>query len=112
MLAAAWRAFSQAARWKGQAPQTATGAASIRANHCQLVNCRAGIMESSATGIARAVETDSRRRNASVSASSGGAASVRGGSGSLAVYPVATIVAMASSMLVPAGRRTVALSVA
>ena len=60
MVAAPCRALTSAARWNGQAPQTATGEASTRAAHCQFRNCRAGIMASTTTGNARATDTSSR----------------------------------------------------
>ena len=35
MVAAPWRRLTAAARWKGQPPQTTTGAASVNDSHCQ-----------------------------------------------------------------------------
>ena len=35
MVTAACRRFVQAARWKGSAPHTTTGAARVRESHCQ-----------------------------------------------------------------------------
>ena len=35
MVVAPWRRFVHAARWNGQAPHTATGAASVSEIHCQ-----------------------------------------------------------------------------
>ncbi len=52
IVVAPCRRFVQAARWNGQAPHTTTGAASVSAAHCQLVNCQAGTIESSTTGSA------------------------------------------------------------
>ncbi len=69
MVAAPCRALVQAARWKGSAPQTTTGAASVRESHCQLSNWRAGTIASSTTGTERVSETSSRCRSAAVSPS-------------------------------------------
>ncbi|CAB4908947.1 unannotated protein [freshwater metagenome] len=109
------RAFTAAARWKGQAPQTATGLARVRASHCQLSNCSAGTIDSTSTGRASAAETSSRCRRSrsssgcSSSASSSGAASA----GRVAVYPAAATVASRVSVSTAAGsKRTVAASVA
>ncbi len=57
MVAAPWRRLAQAARWNGQAPHSTTGVASIRASHCQLSNCSAGIIDISRTGS----DSDGRR---------------------------------------------------
>jgi hypothetical protein len=38
MVVAPWRALVNAARWNGSAPQTTTGEAKVRDNHCQLSN--------------------------------------------------------------------------
>ena len=35
MVDVPWRRLTQAARWKGQAPHTTTGAASVSESHCQ-----------------------------------------------------------------------------
>ena len=50
MVVAPWRRLVQAARWKGQAPQTTTGVARTSETHCQPVNCSAGTIASSTTG--------------------------------------------------------------
>ncbi len=52
MVAAAWRRFAQAARWKGQAPHVAMGNASIRLSHCQWSNCRGVNIPRAITGTA------------------------------------------------------------
>ncbi len=109
MVAAPCRAFVQAARWNGSPPQTTTGAASVSESHCQLSNCRAGTIASRTTGRARTAETTRRRRRADSSGSSSSLSfsavgtSSRGGSGSSAVYPVFTTVAIRSATSVPAG---------
>ena len=71
IVAAAWRRFSQAARWNGQAPHVATGAASVSASHCQLSNCSEGIIESSTTGSDNADAAIKRSRSGRVSSGSG-----------------------------------------
>src|SRR5690606_4403484 len=50
MVVEPWRAVIAAARWNGHAPHTATGAASVSTSHCQLVNWRAGIIDSTGMG--------------------------------------------------------------
>ena len=50
MVAAPWRRLAHAARWNGSAPHTTTGAANVSDSHCQLLNCRAGIMAMASTG--------------------------------------------------------------
>ena len=70
MVAAPWRRLAHAARWNGQAPQVATGAASVRDSHCQLVNCSAGTIAISSTGTVSATEIASRWRRAASSAGS------------------------------------------
>jgi hypothetical protein len=134
MVAAPWRAFTAAARWKGQAPQTATGDARVSASHCQFVNCRAGTIESTTTGRARAALTRVRWRRASTSAARASAAPAvepsaasagdAGGAGTVAPYPAAATVAMSASTsgttgspsraspAAPATTRTCAFSVA
>ena len=71
IVAAPWRRLIHAARWNGQAPQTATGAASVRESHCQLVNCRAGIIAIAMTGRLSTAEMSRRRRRDSRWASLG-----------------------------------------
>ncbi len=73
MVAAPCRRLVQAARWKGSAPQTTTGAARVSESHCQWSNCRGGTIASSTTGRASTAETVSRSRRA-VSPGSAGAA--------------------------------------
>ena len=47
IVAVARRRFAHAARWKGSAPHTTTGAASVSDSHCQLSNCSGGTIASS-----------------------------------------------------------------
>ena len=63
IVAAPWRRLAQAARWNGQAPQTTTGAARVSDSHCQFVNCSAGTIAMSTTGMVSARETSSRWRH-------------------------------------------------
>ena len=63
IVAAPCRALLAAARWKGQAPHTATGEASAREAHCQFRNCSGGSIASTTTGMASASEISSRRRS-------------------------------------------------
>src|SRR5699024_1061991 len=60
IVAAPWRRFVQAALWNGHAPQTITGAASVRDSHCQYVNCRAGIIDIAMTGTVSTTEPTRR----------------------------------------------------
>ena len=53
MVKAPWRRPRAAARWKGQAPQVATGSAMRATVHCQPGSWRAGIMEIAMTGTDR-----------------------------------------------------------
>jgi hypothetical protein len=95
IVAAPCRRLIQAARWNGQAPQVATGAASVRAALCQLSNCNAGIIETSSTGSVRTAASTSRCRSAEAASgsaaasaagpSAGPAAGSIGGGGSAAV---------------------------
>ena len=64
IVAAPPRRFFQAARWNGQAPHRTTGAASVRASHCQARNCSAGTIDIAMTGTVRAVTSSSRSRSA------------------------------------------------
>ena len=57
-----WRRLVHAARWKGSAPHTTTGAARVRESHCQLVNCHAGTIAIATTGTVSTSETSSRWR--------------------------------------------------
>ena len=52
-----------AARWKGQAPHVATGAARVKASHCQFSNWRAGIIDSRSTGRASTAAPTRRWRS-------------------------------------------------
>ncbi len=61
IVAAAWRRFTHAARWNGQAPHVTTGAASVSDNHCQLSNWRIGNIPRTITGSDRTADTKSRR---------------------------------------------------
>ena len=71
MVAAPWRALTTAARWNGQAPHTTTGAARVSESHCQLGNCRPGIMAIASTGAVSPAEIIRRWRNERTSTSSG-----------------------------------------
>ena len=64
MVAVPWPSPCQAARWNGQAPQTATGPASSRLTHCQPGNCAAGTMAMTITATASGPHTASRRPSA------------------------------------------------
>ena len=95
MVAAPCRALVQAALWKGNAPQTTTGAASVSDSHCQYVNCSAGIIAIAITGTVSTIAPISRCRSEVSSLSSSYPASVSDmfavvslGLGSAAVYPV------------------------
>ncbi|MGX1300948.1 hypothetical protein RKD35_002436 [Streptomyces albogriseolus] len=88
MVAAPCRRLVQAARWKGAAPHTTTGAARVRESHCQWSNCSGGTIASRTTGRASSTETISRVRRAAVSGSvpeAVSSSSRRGGAGSSAV---------------------------
>jgi len=118
-VAAACRALVHAARWKGHAPHTTTGAANVRDNHCQFSNCSASIIAIASTGAASTAQITTRWRNGAVSSASSvasppepGSPLVRAGTRRRAVYPVASTVAIASWTDVPAGRARVAFSVA
>src|SRR5450631_2311729 len=69
IVAAPWRALLKAARWNGKAPHTTTGDARVRASHCQLSNCRTGIIDISRTGRLRTAEMISRCRSGETSSS-------------------------------------------
>ena len=72
MDAAPCRRLVQAARWKGSAPHTTTGAARVSESHCQASNCSAGTIAIAMTGtVSRA--TTSRRWRASATGSAPGA---------------------------------------
>ena len=85
MVAAPWPRPYQAARYSGQAPQVATGAASSRLTHCQPGNCAAGTIDSTMTATASGAQTASRRASARVCGSVPGAPSGDGGAGGSAV---------------------------
>ncbi len=78
-----------------------TGAARVRDSHCQYSNCSAGTIAIAITGTASTTAVTSRsRRGRNASAGSPpcapGAGAARTGSGSRAVYPVASTVAISS----------------
>ena len=92
MVAVPCLRFVHAARWKGHAAQTITGAARAREAHCQNGNCRAGIIDIAITGTVSTTDPTSRWRSdvSSGSASPPGlsAAASRSRRGRAAVYPV------------------------
>ncbi|KGN37582.1 hypothetical protein N803_13915 [Knoellia subterranea KCTC 19937] len=67
IVAARCRRLVHAARWKGNAPQTTTGDASVSDSHCQLSNWRAGIIDINSTGSVKTADTVSRCRQMSAS---------------------------------------------
>ena len=83
-MAAPWPSPYQAARYSGQAPQVATGAASSRLTHCQPGNCAAGTIDSTITATASGTQTARRRASMRV-CGSGGGPSGDGGAGGSAV---------------------------
>ena len=102
IVAVAWRRLRQAATWNGQAPQTATGAASVSASHCQSSNCSAGTIDSSTTGTDSSAEMTTRSRSGRDSSTSGAAGSVPSAvaaTAGRAVYPADSTWAMRSSTL-------------
>ena len=60
IVAVARRRFAHAARWKGSAPHTTTGAASVSDSHCQSSNCSGGTIASTSTGSVSSAEIRSR----------------------------------------------------
>ena len=72
----AWRRFTHAARWNGQAPHVTTGAASVSDSHCQYSNCSAGIIAIATTGTDRIADTITRSRSWRVSSGTSAAAGV------------------------------------
>ena len=114
IVAAPCRALPAAARWKGQAPHTATGEASARAAHCQFRNCSGGAIASTTTGMASTSEISSRRSSASASVSGRPPSSSvdAGAEGSAAVYPACSTTEIRSPALTAAGKLTRAVSVA
>ncbi len=85
MVAAPWRAFVQAARWKGSAPHTTTGEARVSESHCQLSNCSQGTIDIATTGTVSTAETTRRCHHRAASSSR----SVAGSVSSPGVVPVA-----------------------
>src|SRR3954451_21413914 len=90
MVAAPWRRLVQAAVWNGQAPHTATGAASASEIHCQYVNWKAGTIASAMTGTVSSALTINRSRSARVESDSATATATAStssadGAGSVAV---------------------------
>ena len=75
MVVAPWRRLIAAARWKGQAAHTTTGEVSVRTSHCQFVNCSAGTIDSTITGIVRSAAPIRRWRRERSSGSSDSSAS-------------------------------------
>src|SRR5690554_7757083 len=112
MVAAPWWAFTNAARWNGQAPHTATGAARVRVSQCQLVNCRAGTIDRTSTGTVRMAEMISRWRSEASWSGAAATASATGGAGNSAEYPADSTVAISCSAVVPSATLTRAFSVA
>ena len=78
IVAAAWRKFFHATRWKGQAPQRTTGVVSANAHHCQYVNWRAEIIPRSSTGNASTAEAINRRRRIAAGSSDPATTTVAG----------------------------------
>ena len=62
IVAAPWRALTEAARWKGQPAQKTTGVDRARATHSQPSNCSGITIASSASGTLRTAATTRRRR--------------------------------------------------
>ena len=85
MVAAPWPRPYQAARYSGQAPQVATGAASSRLAHCQPGNCAARTIDRTMTATASGAHSASRRASAPVCGSAPGGLSGDGGAGRCAV---------------------------
>ncbi len=79
MVAAPCRRLVQAARWNGRPPWTTTGPVRAKASHCQLVNCRAGTIDSMTTGMLR---TALISRRSSRGSAAGCSAAVAGPDGS------------------------------
>ena len=83
IVAAPWRAFTSAARWNGQPPQSTTGVASCSESHCQPSNWSGGIIASASTGRVSAAETSSRKRSAAAGSCCGSSATASVGSAAL-----------------------------
>ncbi len=62
IVAVPCRRLVQAALWNGQPAYTTTGAASVSDNHCQYVNCSAGIIAIATTGTLSTTAVISRSR--------------------------------------------------
>jgi hypothetical protein len=84
IVAVRWRRFFPAARWNGHPPHTTTGAASVSDNHCQYLNCSAGIMDIATTGTVSAADTSSRCRHGRAGSSSATPTASSAGAGSRA----------------------------
>src|SRR3569833_983649 len=110
------RRFFSAERWNGHAAQVATGAASVRQNHCQYRNCQALAIDSTTTGAASSAPPISRSRSGSRSgtdgASGSGAGCASGGRRRLAVYPASSTVSMSFATGTDGGCETRACSIA
>ncbi len=108
------RRFVQAARWNGQAPQTTTGAASVRDSHCQFVNCQAGTIAIAITGTVSTAEMISRWRSERVGSGASVPAprSASSARGSSAPYPACSTVRTRSAGSTLSGNSTLAFSVA
>ncbi len=77
MVAVPCLRLAQAARWNGNAPHSTTGVARLSDSHCQLSNCRAGIIDSSSVGTESSAVICRRVRSAAVgSTSSAGTSSL------------------------------------
>ena len=77
IVAAPWRAFTNAARWNVQPAQNTTGVESASATHSQPSNCSGGTIVSSTSGTLSAIATTRRSFSAptrSVSTASPGSA--------------------------------------
>jgi hypothetical protein len=108
------RRLTQAARWKGQAPQTTTGAANVRESHCQLSNCHGETIASRITGTVRTADTSTRSRQGRLGSSSSTAVSAPSScaAGSVAAYPACATVSTSCSGVNVSGKVTFAFSVA
>jgi hypothetical protein len=85
IVAAPCLRFAQVAWWNGHAPHSTTGVTRFSESHCQLSNCRAGIIAISRTGTDSAAEISARRRSGpSSSDSSGSGATASGADGGTA----------------------------
>ena len=108
MVALACSRFSTAARWNGQPAQSTTGSVRAKEIHCHQGNCSAGTIAKMITGRLSTAEMISRRRRSRRSSSVFRGRSV----GSVAPYPVCSMVAINACGLVPAPNCTEAFSVA